>query len=166
VNRKKTFIWTFHVCLGRRVNEVPFTGLAEEIILLSQNGRKTPVLVTPRYLTVRNRFLFELSRELLACESFQRSDSRMQLRIDWLCNASLLRQRFARWRTKWINAAIQRNEGLGDRAVVVVSASIGRRGLADNTVVLGFCDEDQDLPTWAQKIQLIGLPRHHLQPIT
>tara|TARA_R110002049_G_scaffold47902_1_gene138449 strand:- start:165269 stop:165736 length:468 start_codon:yes stop_codon:yes gene_type:complete len=141
--------------VSRKDVQVPLSGLVDEIAQLGRSKRRTPVLVTPGYLSLRPPFFVELTGELL-----KRNEAIPSVRIDWLCNVSLIRQRLARFHARRIQAAIDRDPATAGRVEMVVAASIGQRRDCEDSLVLGLSDEHQDLPPWAQTIQLSGLIRH------
>jgi hypothetical protein len=140
--------------------KMPLQQLAEEIIRLSQRRASTPVLVTPKYLSLRKRFFLELIGTLAA-------NTERSMRIDWYRpmpgNFSLVGDWIAAARVSITNRAIasmMAGKASGNSCIcrIQVTASIGRPGGISRELVIGLCDERLELPPWASAIRLGGSP--------
>lgn len=131
---------------------MPLRQLSTEIIRLTQPAVQTPVLVTPGFLSVRPAFLIALIAAL--AEQTDRT-----IRIDWLRTGTGLRgvvgDRIAAIQAARVNrtlAAVLSNRHT--TASIQLTASIGRPGGRDHGLVIGICQDDQPLPSWAAPIRL------------
>lgn len=138
---------------------MPLKQLVDEIIQVSQRQASTPVLVTPHYLSLRNRFFVELVGELAR-------DSDRSIRIDWCRGVpgplSLIPHRIAMLRASGINRALSRRHP--SAAEIQVTASIGRPNGDRDNLVLGICDARVELPAWTTPIRL-GASLDELSPL-
>jgi hypothetical protein len=130
--------------------------LANVIVWLSEQRGVTPVIVTPKYLTLRPIFLVELAKSL-----HQQVDR--SIRIDWYRHVptgwSLVGDQWARWQAQHINRSLRRAFREDDRQVTLqITASIARPGGVNRELVIGWCDELSLLPAWTRPIQLAGSP--------
>ncbi len=134
----------------------PLQPIAKEIIRLSDERALTPVIVTPRYLSLRDVFLVELSRALMA-------QSDRSVRIDWCRRvpkaSSLISDHLARLQARAINRKLKQTaKGPQVEATLQITASIARPGGAHRQLVIGWCCEDFELPSWTIPIHLSGEP--------
>jgi hypothetical protein len=141
---------------------MPLQQLANEIIRLNERYGLTPVLVTPRYLSLRGQFFIELATAL--AEQSDRSIS-----FDWLAwtpvaksittPLDLLRNHIAGIRAIRTNHRLAAAmSGLPGTARIQVTASIARPSAVDHPLVIGCCDQRQALPIWASAIRLGSTP--------
>jgi hypothetical protein len=132
---------------------MPLHELADEIIRLSQRHVSTPVLVTPSYLSLRQRFFIELVGTL--AEMSHRS-----IRIDWYRGVpglfSLMGHRVASLRVNRINRALDSKRP--PSAAIQITASIARPNGDRQDLVVGLCDQRLELPAWTTPIRLGGSP--------
>ena len=140
---------------------MPLSSLAEELVMSKRMGRRTPVLVTPTYLSLRGGFF-----ACLATEVFERDPGVGKIRVDWMCRTGWLRHRITKRWANQIERVCQSDPFLRNRINVVMAGSIGRAKLESDTLILGICDETQGLPAWAQKIQLFGFEQRHALQVT
>lgn len=128
--------------------------IAGEMVRLSETSGKTPVLITPRYLSLRTIFLVELVKSMA-------TQTNRDLRIDW-CRPvpstwSLVGDQAARVRSKAINRSLENaSRDLGLTASLQITASIARPGGANRELVIGWCNELFQLPMWTIPIYLSG----------
>lgn len=135
---------------------MPLQQLADEIIRLSEQHAVTPVLVTPRYLSLREPFFLELVGTL--ADKTPRS-----IRIDWYRVIpgvlGLIGHRVAVARAARINRKLSSLMSQRDAtAMVQVTASIARPGGIRRDLSIGLCDQRLELPTWTAPIRLGGSP--------
>ena len=134
----------------------PLQPIAREILRLSEERAVTPVIVTPRYLSLRPIFLVELSKALSA-------HTDRAIRIDWCRHVpsawSLFTDQLARFQAHAINRRLRQTcKSRGSEATLQITASIARPGGAHRQLVIGWCSEDFRLPLWTVPIQLSGEP--------
>jgi hypothetical protein len=134
----------------------PLQPIAREILRLSEERAVTPVIVTPRYLSLRPIFLVELSGALAA-------HTDRALRIDWCRHVpsawTLLTDHLDRLQARRINRRLrQTSKSRGSEATLQITASIARPGGAHRQLVIGWCSEDFTLPPWTVPIRLSGEP--------
>ena len=136
---------------------MPLQQLADEIIRLSQQHQLTPVLITPRHLSLRLPFFVELS-DCLA------SRTSRSIRIDWLRPVpsawSLIADRLASRRAHRANRLLL--SSMSDQSgpakiqlTVSIARPLGKRG----DLAVGLADDRLKLPTWAAPIRLGGSPK-------
>jgi hypothetical protein len=136
----------------------PLEPIALELVRLSERRALTPVLVTPSYLELRPVFLVELARALVA-------KTERAIRIDWCRQVpsvwSLIADQTARYRAKSFNRALQQVAADHiDRVSLQITASIARPGGTDRKLVIGWCSEAFELPTWTVPVFLSGSQTH------
>lgn len=125
----------------------PLAELARSIVSLSNDHASTPVLVLPRYLSLRHHFYVALVRELARLTDRPIRFDCVDTSAHWLSlfTKRLARLNAARWTAKMQSA--------GD-ATMVISATIGRPGGPRRDLVIGVCAEAVQLPTWTTAIRL------------
>lgn len=133
--------------------------LAREIVLTSRRGRRTPVLVTPPYLELREPFYVALALEIVGLGP-------REIFIDWQQRngwRGYLGTGFDKRRASRISRGLA--AALSDRdavAVIEVTAAIARPDAARPGVTLGVCDSRAELPTYAAAIHFAASPFHSL----
>lgn len=137
---------------------MPLHQLADEIVRLNEQHRSTPVLVTPRYLSLRKSFFVDLVVTLF--EKTGRS-----IRIDW-CRGmpspfSLVGDRIASVRAARMNRALASLTSIGATARFQINGLVARPSGVGGDLVIGICDQQLTLPGWATPIRLGASP---LQP--
>jgi hypothetical protein len=130
--------------------------IAREIVRLSEQRALTPVIVTPRYLSLRPIFLLELSGALAA-------HTDRVIRIDWCRRVptawSLIGDYLARQQARAINRELWQRWKHREKGVTLqITASIARPGGAQRQLVIGWCSDDFRLPSWTIPIRLSGEP--------
>lgn len=127
--------------------------LASQLIRLSQQRGLTPVIVTPPYLALRQRFFVELVGAI-------RARTARPIRIDW-CRPvpsvlSLFGDSLAGWRVASTNRALATigPSVEGKAATMQITATIGRPGGLQRDLVIGWCTNTQPLPAWTTAIEL------------
>lgn len=141
---------------------MPLRQLADEIIRLSERYRSTPVLVTPTYLSLRKRFFLELVGTLV--EETDRS-----IRIDWYRGIpslfSLVGDQIASAHAASMNRTLASlMSGHEATAKIQITGLIARPGGMERDLVIGLCDQQLALPTWATPIRLGTSPTQQLMP--
>ena len=144
---------------------MPLRELADEILRLSEHRASTPVLVTPSYLSFRQRFFLELVRTLA-------NKTDRSIRIDWYRRMpgyfSFIGDSLASLRVSRDNRALARlmsqhcgNVGpsVGSAAKIQIAATIARPGGAERDLVVGLCDHRLELPPWTTPIRLGSKPK-------
>ena len=139
---------------------MPLQQFAQTIISLSEEYLTTPVLITPRYLSLRMQFFVEF----VAAIADQTSRS---ICIDWYRQApsplSLAGDRLARCKARRINRVLCRRMSDSSFAQTVqITASIARPGKDNGDLVVGWCKEPVELPTWTTAIRLGATPEKSL----
>lgn len=133
---------------------MPLVTLANEIIRLSLDGHRTPVLVTPSCLALRRTFFVELVDAIVG-----RADR--ATRLDWYRpvpnSFSLIGDRLARHFAGRVSRAIAaRVDRCEPRSCLQITASIARPPTNNQVIVVGICDQQMPLPKWATAIRLVG----------
>jgi hypothetical protein len=130
----------------------PLDWLAQTVVRLSDQRASTPVLVTPRYLSLRKPFFIELVRTLSQL-------SNRPIRVDWYRRVpsviSLGSDAAARLWLSGINRTIASiappDQPIG---MMQITATISRPGGIFRDLVVGWCDDQLPLPAWATAIHL------------
>ena len=130
--------------------------LAGQIASICNRGTLTPVLVTPRYLSLRAPFLAALTLELTTLHA-------KHVRFDWNRSisgaGSFIGDAIARWRAGRINRVLANQTfPFANTANVEITASISRPTALSHMWVVGISSEVQELPAWTIPVFLITSP--------
>jgi hypothetical protein len=134
---------------------MPLQPLADAIIFLNEKRGATPVIVTPRFLSLRRAFFLQL------ISSLGEKTSR-RVRIDWYRSPSGFSGWFdhhlACWKTKRLNRDFERSTDYPNQVSLQMTATVSRPGGGYRELVVGLSEESQELPPWAAAIRLAGHP--------
>lgn len=132
---------------------MPLQSLAESIIVLNEKRGATPVIVTPRFLSLRREFFLRL------IESLGEVTSR-PVRFDWYRSPpglmGKLDHHLACRKTKRMNRDFERMTDYPNQVSIQMTATVSRPGGAYRELVVGVSDERLELPPWAAAIRLTG----------
>lgn len=130
--------------------------LAQAIIRLNEQHASTPVLVSPRYLSLQPPFFVALASQI-------HGHSGRSLRFDWHRRrsglAAALTDRWAQLQAARINRALAiaaGNAPENGRCEIAITAMIGRPGGVHRKLIVGLCEEGAELPGWGTPIYLSG----------
>ena len=128
--------------------------LADAMVELSQRQGFTPVIVTPMVVTLEPVFFVELSKALL-------SRIEQDLRFDWNRQVStglpIFGDYWASRHARKVNRQLTRHISTGTlTASMQITALIARPGGPKRQFVVGWCDQQQSLPSWVVPIHIGG----------
>ena len=128
--------------------------LADAMVELSQRQGFTPVIVTPMVVTLEPVFFVELSKALL-------SRIEQNLRFDWNRQVStglpIFGDYWASRHARKVNRQLTRHISTGTlTASMQITALIARPGGPKRQFVVGWCDQQQSLPSGVVPIHIGG----------
>jgi len=121
--------------------------LVDALIRLSDRAGKTPVLVTPRSIGLRPMFF-----EAIVAEVIRRTGR--PVRIDWYRPSVGLAERFAEPVARRFARRLNRSLATIGDARIEITDLIGRPAGPDRELVIGYCRDGADLPTWSSPVRL------------
>ena len=135
--------------------------LAKRIIAISETGQSTIVLVTPPEFSLMPAFFIELVESIrrVSDESLINRLNTDGVEIDYFQHPGGRRSLFSdlrhRRQTAKLQQALDRQTTLP--TLVRWTAILGRPS-HEGPIVIGCCDSQQPLPSWAKAVELARLP--------